>query len=113
MFIWMIVGITYATKCAYGLNDKGYPIETDKDPWINDLMSACRFYIGTPVCCTTSQDQGIGLDFESLDATFGSDGDGCDVYRLKILKLCSQYEKILVCLLLRSKIRRISKNNRL
>ncbi len=35
-FIWIIVGIAQATKCAYGLDDKGYPIETDKEPWIND-----------------------------------------------------------------------------
>lgn len=52
MFLWMLISIAHATKCGYGLDDKGYPIETDKEPWINDYMSACAFYSGTPVCCT-------------------------------------------------------------
>lgn len=48
----MLISIAHATKCGYGLDDKGYPIETDKEPWINEYMSACAFYSGTPVCCT-------------------------------------------------------------
>ncbi|CAD8125014.1 unnamed protein product [Paramecium sonneborni] len=79
--LWIItlIHITYGIPCAYTLDDNKKPIPTDKEPWINQKMSACSFYQNTPVCCTESQDDGVGNDFISLDATFGSDGDGCDI----------------------------------
>ncbi|CAD8198021.1 unnamed protein product [Paramecium pentaurelia] len=77
--LWIIALIQFinGTPCGYTLDDNKVPIETDKEPWIIDKLSSCQFYEKTPVCCTQSQDEGIGSDFLSLDATFGSDGDIC------------------------------------
>lgn len=57
---------------------------------MEDNLSACKFYNGSPVCCTITQDKGIGDDFESLDATFGSDGDGCDMYKYHLIIVVQQ-----------------------
>jgi len=49
------------------------------EPTIMGEMTACSFMSNQPVCCVRAQDTSMDIDFDSLDATFGSDGGGCDM----------------------------------
>lgn len=67
------------SKCAFAVDSNDKPYETDKEPEILGTLSACPFYSDKPVCCSKSQDNSMAKDFRSIDATFGSDGGGCDM----------------------------------
>ncbi|CAD8175277.1 unnamed protein product [Paramecium pentaurelia] len=77
--IFLILLYYCNSRCAFTVDDKDKPIETDKDPEIIGVVEACPFFSGQPVCCTRSQDRSMVKDFKSLDATFGNDGGGCDI----------------------------------
>lgn len=66
-------------KCGYSIDANGKPIETEMEPTIMGEMTACSFMSNQPVCCVRAQDTSMDIDFDSLDATFGSDGGGCDM----------------------------------
>lgn len=69
------------SKCAFTVDDNDKPIETDRDAEVIGTVEACPHYSNQPVCCSRSQDRSMTKDFRSLDATFGSDGGGCDMYK--------------------------------
>lgn len=56
LIIWIatIIYPIYGTICGYGLDTKGNPTETDKEPWLVGDLIGCTFYSNSPVCCTAS-----------------------------------------------------------
>lgn len=67
------------TMCGYSVDPEGKPVEPFMGPTVLGPMSACPFFSDQPVCCQRSQDDSMLRDFKALDATFGSDGGGCDL----------------------------------
>ncbi|CAD8207782.1 unnamed protein product [Paramecium octaurelia] len=88
LWILTLIHLSYGIPCAYTIDENRIPIETDKEPWMSESMSQCQFYEKSPVCCTQAQDEGIASDFISLDATFGSDGDGSNMKRFWCVYSC-------------------------
>jgi hypothetical protein len=54
-------------------------------------VTACKEYIGKPVCCNQFNDLSTADNLKAIDSLFGSKGGGCDICAVNMKRFWCEY----------------------